>query len=706
MNIFAVSGLINAISVSILGAFVYFKNKTSQINIKYALFCFFVAFWSYNYFLWQIATDTKTALFFSRSLMAGAIFIPISFLHFILILLDLVEQKKKILKLGYFISTIFFILNFTPYFVKDVGPKLLFPFWPKAGIAFGPFLVTWVWYCLYPCLLLYKSYRQSSGVKRNQFKYVLLGIVIGYSSGSTNYFLWYNIPIAPYGNFIVPIFVGIMAYAIVAYRLMDINVIITKGLAYGTLTAAIAGAYVGMMVGVDRIFSGVAGYNPTLVHTLLFIVVLFALIYVLPQMKIRAIEITRRTLFRGKYDYQEELSEAARVIPTMLNLKQLGDYILIKIRDTMMVDKLALFVYDESEHIYYGSASFGLSKDAVSKIKIGENSALAGLLRNAGNPLVKEELKITGTIPEEAMDLALKQLDSLGAELCIPLMLKDDLTGIVTLSSKKTGEMYTEEDLSLLATLANQVALTIEYIRAIDKMASEKRYVGLGKAAMRMAHDIKNPLVPLKTFLQILPDKYPKEFSRMSKIDAEFTGRFYESALDGVDRINNLIERALHYSRHPEPHFSEIKLDDILDDVLTQEDVNLKKTKVQLEKQYNPSSNSLQADGEQLIELFSNIIANSIDAMEEAATRKLTVKTLAFNGRVAVEIVDTGCGIPKDRMGTIFDPFITYKHQGSGLGLAIAKKIVEDHKGTIEVNSKPGKGTTFKIVLPRKQSKG
>jgi len=706
MNIFAISGLINAITVSILGAFVYFKNKTSQINIKYALFCFCVAFWSYNYFLWQIARDAKTALFFTRSLMAGAIFIPICFLHFILILLDLVEQKKRILNLGYFIFTIFFILNFTPYFVKDVGPKLLFPFWPEAGIAFGPFLVTWIWYCLYPCLLLYKGYRQSSGVKRNQLKYVLLAIVIGYSSGSTNYFLWYGIPIAPYGNFIVPIFVGIMAYAIVAHRLMDINVIITKGLAYATLTGVIAGVYVGLMAGMDRVFGGVAGYNPTLVHALLFVIVFFALIYVLPQMKIRALELTRRTLFRGKYDYQEELSEAARVIPTMFNLKRLGDYLLTKIRDTMMVDKLTLFVYDDTDHIYRHSSSLGIDREAISKIKFGENSPLAGLLRQSTGPLVKEELERQGMVPEEAMNLAIAHLNSLGAELCIPLMIKDDLTGIITLSNKKTGEMYTEEDLTLLTTLANQVALTIEYIRAIDTIASEKRYVGLGKAAMRMAHDIKNPLVPLKTFLQILPDKYPHEFEEMSKIDKEFTGRFYESALDGVDRINNLIERALHYSRHPEPHFSEVKLGEVLDDVLTQEDVDLKKTKVQLEKQYDPSSNSLQADGEQLIELFSNIIANSVDAMEESPSRRLILKTQTLNDRIAIEITDSGCGIPDDRLATIFDPFITYKHQGSGLGLAIAKKIVDDHKGTIEVSSKPGKGTSFKIVLPRKQQKG
>ncbi len=224
MNIFALTALINTIFISILGVFVYIKNKTSEINKKYALFCFSCAFWTFNYFLWLISKNAQMALFFSRGLMAGAIFIPVFFLHFVLILLDLVEQKKSILKAGYCVFSLFFILDFTPYFIKGVKPKLFFTYWLEPGIAFFPFLVIWIWYCIYPCYLLYKGYHNSTGMKRNQLKYVFLGIIIGYVGGSTNYFLCYNIPIPPYGNFFVPLFVGIMAYAIVKYHLMEIKI--------------------------------------------------------------------------------------------------------------------------------------------------------------------------------------------------------------------------------------------------------------------------------------------------------------------------------------------------------------------------------------------------------------------------------------------------------------------------------------------------
>jgi hypothetical protein len=151
MSTFAIIELINAISVGLLGAFVYLKNKRHNINTTYALFCFFVAFWSFCYFLWAIANSRESALFWNRILMAGAIFIPISFLHFTYIFIyppeKYADHKKTIIG-GYILFFIFFVLDFTPFFIKDVSPKLSFKFWPEPGIAFIPFFI----FCVYCCI--------------------------------------------------------------------------------------------------------------------------------------------------------------------------------------------------------------------------------------------------------------------------------------------------------------------------------------------------------------------------------------------------------------------------------------------------------------------------------------------------------------------------------------------------------------------------
>ena len=707
MNAYSFSSLAAFVICFFLGCFVYAKGRRLRaMSSSFALVTIVTGSWCLFPFITNSAPTETLALFWGRLIYIAASFTPTLFLRFIIIFLNEERKRKeRSIILFSYIVTIFFLINlFNPLFIKNVSLTTHY-----YRIVPGPLYLAFILFfgliCLYAFYKILDAYRKASGSYRNQLRYLFVGFGIAFISGILHFLPAFGLREPFPHDVLVITYSLIMAYAIVAHRLMDINVVITRGVAYSAITAVIAGAYIGMLVAVDRIFAGVPGYNHTLAHLLLFIVVLFALIYVLPQMKIRAIEITRKALFRGKYEYQQELSEATRTIPSMLNLGQLGDYILNKLRDTMMVDKLSMFVYDEPKHSYFLLASLGLEQNKAVKINIGESSSLVVLLKDNGKPLVKEELERKVSAFQKSIEEAVKQLDELEAELCVPLMLKGDLTGIIALSNKKTGEMYTAEDLSLLDTLANQVALTIEYIRAVDKLSSEKRYVGLGKAAMRMAHDIKNPLVPLKTFMQILPDKYPKEFKQMAKIDAEFTGRFYQSALDGIDRINLLIERALHYARHPEPQFSKVEIDKVLDDVLTQEEVDMKEAKVQLQKQYSPESNSIEADGEQLMELFANLISNSVDAMQESKNKRLLVRTEALNGYVLVEIMDSGCGIPQDKIDTIFDPFITYKHTGSGLGLAIVKKVIDDHGGNIEVNSQAAQGTTFKVMLPRKQTK-
>lgn len=704
MNMYAFSSLIAFFICLFLGLFVYSRGRNNSVNKSFALVTIITGAWSLFPFVANLPLAEEPRLLLGRLIYIAASLTPTFFLKFVLIFVNEAEKRtqKNIIFASYAIS-IFFLFNlFNPLFIKDI---ISIGF--SKGIVAGPLYFGFILFfgviCLYAFYKVLQTSKHAVGAKRNQLKYIFAGFGIAFISGLVHFLPTFKIPEPFPHDFLVIAYSLIMAYSIVAHRLMDVNVVITRGVAYGGLTAIVAGAYIGLMALIDRAFAALPGYSPALAHSLLFIAVLFALIYILPEMKVKALEVTRQTLFRGRYDYQQELTEAARIIPTMLNMAQLCEYVLSKIKETMRVEKLSMFVYDNAEQVYQPAFSFGLEKEAINQIKIGENSALAGLLREAAKPLVKEELTRTNITPDQAGELAIQQLNSLDAELCIPLILKDDLSGIVALGHKKSGEMYTEEDLSLLATLANQAALAIEYIKAIDKISSEKRYVGLGKASMRMAHDIKNPLVPVKTFLQVLPDKYPREFAKMGKLDAEFTGRFYESALEGVDRINNLIERALHYARHPQPQFASLKLDKLMEDVLIQAEVDLKKAEIKLQKQYEPAANEIDADSEQLMELFSNLVSNAIDAMEEAKSKTLTVETHILGARVAVEIGDSGCGIPKERIDSIFDPFITYKHKGSGLGLAIAKKIVDDHKGSIEVASFPGQGTTFKVILPKKQ---
>ena len=170
MNIYAFVALVNAAAITLLGSFVYLKNKKNPVNQTYGLFSFFVALWSFAYYFWQISNNYSDAIFWSRLLISAAIFIPITYFHFLLKLLD--EKRRIVLFTGYFLSFVLFILNFTPFMVKDVVPKLSFNYWPEPGAAFHVFILMFFFFIVYGLRLAIKGIAKSEGIKKMQLKYV------------------------------------------------------------------------------------------------------------------------------------------------------------------------------------------------------------------------------------------------------------------------------------------------------------------------------------------------------------------------------------------------------------------------------------------------------------------------------------------------------------------------------------------------------
>jgi signal transduction histidine kinase len=132
---------------------------------------------------------------------------------------------------------------------------------------------------------------------------------------------------------------------------------------------------------------------------------------------------------------------------------------------------------------------------------------------------------------------------------------------------------------------------------------------------------------------------------------------------------------------------------------------NAFKNRIEIEKDYDENLQSIECYPGQLNQVFMNLINNAIQAIEGPG--KITIKTRKIRNRAVIWISDTGKGIPKDHLTRIFDPFFTTKEvgEGTGLGLSISYGIIQQHQGEIRVNSKPGKGTTFKIALPVKHSR-
>ena len=278
LKYFSITGLVNFTGILILALFVLIKNPRSKINIRFFIFNLTVAGWSFGYIFWPLAKNAQEVLFWFRILHASSTFISITFFHFVLTLLNL--KKPKLLKVGYLASLIIFPFVFTSYFIKEMVPIGIFPYWGIAGPAYYAFVINFLSFGLLSMFFLFKSYRETSdSQKRNQLKYILAATAAGYLCGSTNFPQFFGVPFPPYLNGLTIIYVALFVYAIVAHKLLDINIIFRKTLIYSILATVITLLYFGIVLLVENVFRVYYGYKSFLLS---FLVIAFFLLLLQP----------------------------------------------------------------------------------------------------------------------------------------------------------------------------------------------------------------------------------------------------------------------------------------------------------------------------------------------------------------------------------------------------------------------------------------
>jgi signal transduction histidine kinase len=173
-----------------------------------------------------------------------------------------------------------------------------------------------------------------------------------------------------------------------------------------------------------------------------------------------------------------------------------------------------------------------------------------------------------------------------------------------------------------------------------------------------------------------------------------------------TDRASNIVGNLLNFSRTGNAtEFTEINVCKLLDDTLQLLEPQLRKSQVEIVKNYSDCTPKIFGNAGKLQQVFTNLIINARDAMFESG--KIILETSFENDRqIVIKVIDTGTGIEADNLNKIFDPFFTTKGVGSGtgLGLAVSYGIVQEHAGTIEVSSENGQGTTFRLVFPVAQN--
>ena len=229
-----------------------------------------------------------------------------------------------------------------------------------------------------------------------------------------------------------------------------------------------------------------------------------------------------------------------------------------------------------------------------------------------------------------------------------------------------------------------------EVLQEKEQLRTEKQ-ASLDELTATFAHEIRNPIAAAKSLVQQMgEDPTSHENVEYAKV-----------ALDELARVERSVSHLLKYAKEEDYKFENVNLAWVLDGALTQMRSKLEANSVMVSRAYL-SGPTVRADADKLRQVFSNIIDNAIDAMESTIGERRLEFAITNNGAgmAAVRIRDNGCGIADDKIAKIFNPFYTSKTNGTGLGLGVAKKVIDSHRGTIEVHSKVGQGTEFVLAVP------
>ncbi len=219
--------MINGILALSFGLVILFKNWRNKANWLFFLMTIAVAVWSFGYWRWYSIYDSgERALFWVRILSIGSLFIPVFYLHWTSLFLSLEKRLRHVIHIAYIAAFAILPFTFSELFIRDIEPKLFFPFWPNPGFLYNFYLaVVYVGLVIFSLFVLLKEYRVSPPARKGQIFYVVLGAILGFGGGATNFFLWYNVPVPPYGNFLVAVFPFLLGYAALKHGLFNIKVI-------------------------------------------------------------------------------------------------------------------------------------------------------------------------------------------------------------------------------------------------------------------------------------------------------------------------------------------------------------------------------------------------------------------------------------------------------------------------------------------------
>ena len=262
-------------------------------------------------------------------------------------------------------------------------------------------------------------------------------------------------------------------------------------------------------------------------------------------------------------------------------------------------------------------------------------------------------------------------------------------------------DVRTYDEVGQLATAFNDMTRTLRVQK--ERLLQTERVAAWRELARRLAHELRNPLFPLQITVENLQRARQLDHEQFMEVFTESTATLKTE----LANLNSIVARFSDFSKMPSPRFERMNVNETLREVLRLFDAQFNevgKPAIIRELFLKDDLPEIDGDPELLHRAFQNLVLNAVDAMPAGGT--LTLRTSDLDGKIRVEIADTGSGLTAEESARLFTPYYTTKPQGTGLGLAIVQSVVSDHHGTVSISSEEGRGTTIRIDLPQRQRNG
>lgn len=420
-------------------------------------------------------------------------------------------------------------------------------------------------------------------------------------------------------------------------------------------------------------------------------------------------EINPETIKIG--DQRDEKSRAldtilkfSALLNSSLKIEDVLDHAMQYAEEFIEAEASSIYELDEEKNELFIRLARGEKKRPLEGLKVKVGEGVAGKVVETGEPMVIADVDQDRLFSDRFDKLTGFKTKSV---ICVPLILRDKPIGALQVLNKRFGDPFTQYDLELLTGMAQQIAIAMEnaklYQQLEQKMAGmirelkqtqeklilTERLAAIGNLVQGVAHEIRNPIMTIGGFAYRIKNAV-KDDQKLQK--------YIEIILDQTERLEHLVRQVRKLADVQTASLSPDNIRSAIAEVLDRFHTIASQQGIKIVTEIEKDLPMINMDSLQIVTALSNIIENALEAMPDGGDLDLKVKRR--NNLINISVKDTGIGIARDDLNSIYDPFFTSKTMGAGLGLTMAHQIIANHNGDIKIRSEFGKGTEVIIRLP------